>query len=356
MVVGRNVTHMAQPQAAPAAALALAKPSGRLPGLLLSMALASLAAYLGTKAPLIGGPVFGIVIGMVVRAFAPPGAAYKPGITFSSKQVLQLSIILLGAGLSFQQVVTTGADSLAVTLSTLAVCLGAAYLLGRALHMPAGQATLVGVGTAICGASAIAAVAPVIDANEEDVAYSISVIFAFNVVAVLLFPALGRLMGLGDHSFGLWAGTAVNDTSSVVAAAYSYSQQAGAYATVVKLTRSTLIIPIALALAAFRTVKARRAGGTGTQVKLRKIIPWFILGFLAASLLNTAGLLPAAAAARATTAGRFLIVVALTAVGLSADFRQMRRAGLKPLALGLMLWVLVAVTSLVVQFLTSQLA
>lgn len=347
---------MANAQAVPAQPVAGSVWAPRLKGLVLSFGLAAVAAFVGSKIPLIGGPVFGIVIGMLVRTFVAPDASFKPGIAFSSKQVLQLSIILLGAGLSFGQVVTTGTSSLAVTLVTLTVCLGAAWLLGRALKIPANQATLVGVGTAICGASAIAAVAPVIEAKEEEVAYSISVIFAFNVVAVLLFPFLGRLMGLGDHSFGLWAGTAVNDTSSVVAAAYSFSPAAGAFATVVKLTRSTLIIPIALGIAAFRTVMARRAGGDAAKVKLTKIIPWFILWFLVASLLNTAGALPVVAVHWASWAGKFLIVVALTAVGLSADFKQMRRAGLKPLALGLLLWVLVAATSLVVQALTGQLA
>lgn len=327
----------------------------RFRGLLLSFGLATVAAVLGARVPVIGGPVFGIVLGMLVQAMFKPAQAFRPGIAFSSKQVLQLSVVLIGAGFSLGQVVTTGVRSLAVTLITLSVCLAAAYLVGRALKTPPNIATLIGVGTGICGASAIAAVAPVIEAEQDEVAYSVSVIFAFNVLAVLLFPPLGRLLGLSDHAFGLWAGTAVNDTSSVVAAAYSFSAQAGAYATVVKLTRATLIIPIALILAAVRTVQARRAGGAAAKVKVSKIIPWFILWFLFAALLNTAGVLPAVAVAWATTAGKFLIVVALTAVGLSANFKQMARAGLKPLALGMTLWALVACSSLLVQSLTGSL-
>jgi len=326
----------------------------RLPGLLLSLSLAAIAWWLGTLVPIIGGPVFGILLGMVVRASGRVSQSMSPGITFSSKQLLQISIVLLGSGLSLRQVYTTGAGSLAVMLTTMATCLGTAWLMGRLLGVSSSLTTLVGVGTAICGASAVAAVAPVIEAEDQDVAYSISTVFTFNVMAVLLFPALGHLMGLGMHSFGLWAGTAINDTSSVVAAAYSYGQEAGTYATVVKLARATMIIPIALIIAAVRSAAARR-DGAGKQVNLRKIFPWFILGFLGASVINSIGVLPAPAIGYATVTGKFLIVVALTAIGLSAQFKQIAKTGFRPILLGLTCWAVVAVTSLLVQRLTGQL-
>lgn len=323
--------------------------------MLLSFGLAAIAALLGAQLPIIGGPVFGILLGMLVKATGKIDGSFKPGITFSAKQILQLSVILLGASLSLGEILTTGATSLSVMLTTLVICLLMAWLLGRAFKISGDLTTLIGVGTAICGASAIAAVSPVIEAEERDVAYAISTIFLFNIAAVLLFPFLGHLMGLGSPAFGLWAGTAINDTSSVVAAAYSYSQEAGAIATVVKLTRATLIIPIALTLAAVRAAKARREGGAGAKVKVAKLIPWFIVWFLVAALLNSVGLLPATLVTWAAKVGKFLIVVALTAVGLSADFRQMAKTGVKPIFLGMALWATVAVTSLVVQYFSGLL-
>ncbi|HMH67343.1 MAG TPA: putative sulfate exporter family transporter, partial [Pinirhizobacter sp.] len=219
-----------------------------LPGLLLVAAVAAIALVLGHAMPLVGGAVCGIVLGIVVRNTRPPSPAFAPGIRFASRQVLQASIIALGFGLSLGQVAHTGLSSLAVTLCTMAAAGLAAWLVGRALRVHDDLKILIGVGTAICGGSAIAAVVPIIKANEHDTAFAISTIFLFNLVAVLLFPWLGHLMDLSDLGFGLWAGTAINDTSSVVAAGYTYSHAAGDFATIVKLTRATLIIPICLVL------------------------------------------------------------------------------------------------------------
>ncbi|MDF2629311.1 MAG: rane protein [Symbiobacteriaceae bacterium] len=327
----------------------------RLPGVVLTAGLATVAYLAGTQVPIIGGPVFGILLGMLVQALGFVKASHKPGIMFSSKQILQLSIILLGAGLSLTQIITTGASSLAVMLSTMATCLLAAWGLGRVLKVSGNLTTLIGVGTAICGASAIAAVTPVVEAEEQDVAYAISTIFLFNMLAVLIFPPLGHMLGLSQDSFGLWAGTAINDTSSVVAAAYSYGQEAGSFATVVKLTRSTLIIPIALSIAAFRAAQTRRAGDGAAKVKVSRLIPWFIIWFLVAALVNTLGVIPTPVVKGATVTAKFLIVVALTAVGLSANFRQMAKTGFKPILMGMALWATVALTSLLVQRLTGQL-
>lgn len=324
-------------------------------GLLLTTALAAEAWWLGQRFPLVGGPVFGMLTGLLLRLVWSPGAAYRPGITLCSKQVLQSAVVLLGAGLSLQQVVATGSHSLAVMLTTLVVCLLAAFVLGRALKIDPNITTMIGVGTSICGASAIAAVAPIIEAKEEEVAYAISTIFLFNVAAALLFPILGRAMGLSDAAFGLWAGTAVNDTSSVVGAGYAYSQAAGQYATVVKLARTTLILPVALGLASYRAYAAKAGGGIAAKVRIGRLIPWFIPGFLAASLLNTLHVFPAAVLPWLSAVGKFMIIMAMTAVGLSANLREMVREGGKPLLLGLLLWATVSITSLLVQGITGQL-
>ena len=328
------------------------EPHGRTPGLLLTLAIALLAWWLGSLLPLVGGPVIGIVLGIAVRNLASPRARFTPGIAFAGHRVLQWSVIVLGFGLSLTQVAATGLESLAVTLVTLTVALLGAWVLGRWLGVHDKLKILIGVGTAICGGSAIAAVAPILRPDEHDTALAMSTIFLFNLLAVLLFPPLGHLLGLSDAGFGLWAGTAINDTSSVVAAGYHYSQAAGDIATVVKLARATLIIPICLVLAGWQ---AWRAHGRGEgRPTLRGIVPWFIVGFLAASALRSAGLVPAGLLAPLHWAAGFLIVLALTAVGLSADLRRMAATGARPLLLGLGTWFAVATSSLAVQLLMQQ--
>jgi uncharacterized integral membrane protein (TIGR00698 family) len=325
----------------------------RLPGLLLSVVIALVALGLGKVAPLIGGPVFGIVLGILVRNTVAPGGSYTPGIQFAGKQVLQWSIIALGFGLSLNQVAKTGLESLSVTLVTMTVAFLTAWGLGRLLKVQDKLKILIGVGTAICGGSAIAAVTPIIKPDEHDTAFAISTIFLFNLVAVLLFPLLGHLLHLSDLGFGLWAGTAINDTSSVVAAGYSFSKEAGDYATIVKLTRATLIIPICLILAFATAWKQKKQGAT--DFSLARIFPWFILWFLVASAVRTAGLVPVAIQPALHLAAEFLIIVALTAIGLSANLRKMASTGARPILLGLGVWAAVAVSSLVVQLVIGQL-
>jgi uncharacterized integral membrane protein (TIGR00698 family) len=340
-----------------AAVLPSAHPRTILPGLALAAAIATAALVLGHHMPLIGGPVFGLVLGLLVRGLLAPDARFVPGITFASTAVLQASIVALGFGLSLGQVVTTGLSSLSVTAVTLTVAFVSAGLLGHWLGVHDKLKILVGVGTAICGASAIAAVTPIIQPDEHDTAYAISTIFLFNIVAVLLFPLLGHLLHLSDLGFGLWAGTAINDTSSVVAAGYSFSRAAGDYATIVKLTRATLIIPVCLVLAlaaAVRTRWQRRIDGSASQFSPLRIFPWFILWFLMASALRTAGLIPAAVQPALHVRAEFLIIVALAAIGLSANLRKMAASGPRPMLLGLGVWIAVAASSLLVQRLTGQ--
>ncbi len=324
------------------------------PGLLLAVGIGLVALGLGRLWPLVGGPVFGIVLGILVRQFWSPPAGFAPGIRFGSKKLLQWSIIALGFGLSLDQVARTGLDSLAVMLCTMLVAFLAAWLLGRWLRVSGSLTVLIGVGTAICGGSAIAAVVPILRPQEHDTAFAISTIFLFNLVAVLVFPALGHAMGLSDVGFGLWAGTAINDTSSVVAAGYSYSVAAGDYATIVKLTRTTMIIPICLVLAAWVGMRERKAQTSQVAApgfRLGAIFPTFIVGFLLASALRTSGWLPVAWLPWLHLLAQFLIIVALTSVGLSADLRRMLASGARPILLGLGVWLAVAVSSLVIQHL-----
>lgn len=316
-----------------------------VPGLVLCVLIAAAAYGLGHLFPIVGGPVFGILLGVIVALARKPAGMAAPGIKIASKHVLQLSIVLLGFNLQLREVAGGGLRSLPVMLGTLVIVLTAAYALGKVLGLDRDLRRLLGVGTAICGGSAIAAVSSVMDVSEVDVAYAISTVFLFNVAAVLTFPAIGHLLQLSQHAFGLWAGTAINDTSSVVAAGFAYGHDAGTQAVIVKLTRTTLIIPIVLFYAGKRLWRAR-ANGEG--VDWRTIVPWFILWFIAAAVLNTIGAVPSVFHGTLSETALFLIVVALTGVGLSTDARAIRAAGVRPLVLGFVLWALIAGSSLAI--------
>jgi len=321
-------------------------------GLALATLIALVALFVGHRLPLIGGPVFGILFGILVRHMFAPGAAFTTGIKFASRYVLQWSIIALGAGLSLSQVVHTGVNSLAVTAVTVVAAGLSAWGLGRLLGVSGRLTLLVGIGTAICGGSAIAAITPIVKPDEHETTLAISTIFLFNVVAVLVFPVVGHYLHLSDLGFGMWAGTAINDTSSVVAAGYSYSKEAGDFATIVKLTRATLIIPICLVMALIVAYREKKQG-TG-NFSLARIFPWFILWFLVASALRTAGVIPLAFQPWIHEAAEFLIIVALSAIGLSSDLRRMAATGARPLLLGLGAWMVVSISSLIVQYLVAQ--
>ncbi|NOV00991.1 YeiH family protein [Paenibacillus planticolens] len=327
------------------------------PGLLLVLVLAAAAQWIGSLIPLIGGPVFGIVFGIILNHTYGKPANSLQGILFTSKKVLQWAIICLGAGLSLSQVWKTGLESLSVMLFSLTAAFLAAYGIGRLMGVPLKLQSLIGVGTAICGGSAIAAVSPILEAKEDEIAYSISTIFLFNVVAVLVFPALGHFLGLTQKGFGLWAGTAINDTSSVVAAGYIFGNDAGTYATIVKLTRTTMIIPISLLFTVIKAVNKKREAaesGKTSHFQFMTIFPWFIIWFLIASFLYTIGVIPAGIQPYIGDIGKFMIVMALTAIGLNADFRKMIQTGYKPILLGLIVWIVVAVVSLIVQYSTGN--
>lgn len=327
----------------------LRTPPQLLPGLVAALAVAAAAEPLGSLVPVVGAPVFALALGAGAAAVLAERPALRPGVSFAARVVLQGAIVVLGASLSLTRVAHVGAGSLPVMLGSLAAALAVAAVAGRLLRIDSTLRTLVGVGTGICGASAIAAVSGVVGAAEAEVAYAVSTIFAFNVVAVVLFPILGHALGLSSHTYGLWAGTAVNDTSSVVAAAYAYGHAAGTYAVIVKLTRTTMIVPIVLVLAARRV----RRSGEHERTSLRRVVPWFLLWFVLAAAANTAGLVGPSLAHDASRAGVALITLALAAVGLSTRFDAVRRAGVRPLLLGALVWVAVATSSLLLIWATA---
>lgn len=338
---------MPLPPELPVAQARIVPPSA--PGLLLTIAVAAVATVIGAAAPIVGAPVAGIVLGVLLSRMVGPGLL--PGVRFASRRVLQLAVAVLGAQVSLTQVVHVGAGSLPVMLTTLAACLVGTYFAGRWLAIPVNVRTLVGVGTGICGASAIAAVTPVIAAAGVEVTVAVSTIFIFNVVAVLVFPLLGHALGLSQHAFGVFAGTAVNDMSSVVAASRTYGLAAQDDAVVVKLVRMLLIVPICIGLA---MVAARRGSAeSGPRVRPRRLVPWFLVAFFVLAVANTAGAVPASAHHAVAQTSLFLITVALCGLGLGTDIAALRRVGPRPLVLGAVLWALVSLTSLGVQSLVA---
>lgn len=329
-----------------------------IPGAALALALAAVAKLLEgleKQAGLhfIGASVIALFLGMLVNAVRKPTAATAPGIRFTSKKILKFAIILLGASLNIRTVLTVGKFSLTVMVFTLATCFGLGALIGKALGLNWKTSSLINAGTGICGGSAIAAIAPVIEATDMDIAYGLSATFLFDTVMIVVFPLLGRWMGLSDAAFGLWAGTAVNDTSSVVATGYAFSEAAGDFATMVKLTRTLSIIPAVLVFAAvsLHLKKKAQAGGTAVKVRIRSIFPWFILGFLAMSALTSLGLIPAALAAALKSVSKFLMVAALAAIGLNTDFKTLCRSGAKPMLHGFIVSLLVVLVAIAVEFL-----
>ena len=350
------------------------------PGVGLCAAIALPCWFLGEALPVVGGPVFAILIGMVIALWwkQPARGIVQDGIGFTAKKVLQYAVILLGFGLNLAQIAAVGAESLPIILTTIATALIVGYVLYRVLRMDSAIATLIAVGSSICGGSAIAATAPVIRAKDEQVAQAISVIFLFNVVAALIFPTLGQALGMSNEGFGLFAGTAVNDTSSVTAAAAAWDgmhpgSNALDDATIVKLTRTLAIIPITLVLgivmarkesadesassaqAASEPSSTRRKGPLG-NFSLKRAFPMFILFFLVASLITTIAVAAGADAAvfaPLKTLSKFFIVMAMAAIGLNTDLVKLVKSGAKPLLMGLICWICIAAASLGMQHLLN---
>lgn len=340
-----------------------------LAGILVCLAVAVPSWFLGNKYPVIGGAVIAILAGMIINLFIKDKKkSVEAGIKFTSKKVLQWAVILLGFGLNLNVILKTGQQSLPIILSTISVSLITAFLLSKVMHIPGKISTLVGVGSSICGGSAIAATAPVIDADDEEVAQSVSVIFFFNVLAALIFPTMGKLIGFDTvtgEAFGIFAGTAVNDTSSVTACASTWDSMWNIIpnpdknivstldtAVTVKLTRTLAIIPITLALALFRTAKSKKEGGENSKVSLTKIFPFFILYFIAASVITTVAVsngVDSSFFAPFKTLSKFMIVMAMAAIGLNTDIVKLVKTGGKPLALGFCCWVAITAVSLVMQ-------
>ncbi len=326
------------------------------PGFLVAIFIAFIAQWIENLLPihLIGGSVIALFIGMILNSCIDT-KPLQTGIKFTSKKVLKFAIILLGASLNIQTILTVGQLSFTVMCFTLLTCFGGGYFIGKALKLDWKLSNLISAGTGICGGSAIAAIAPVIEADDTDIAYAMSATFLFDMAMIVLFPFMGELLNLSDMAYGLWAGTAVNDTSSVVAAGYAYSEGAGDFATMVKLTRTLSIIPTVLIFAYInirlqRKNAASTSNSVGEKVNISSLIPWFIVAFVGVSIVNSLGVIPESISLLAKNCSKFLMVAALAAIGLNTSFKEMKQSGPAPMLHGFIISALVVIVAIGVEW------
>ncbi len=329
------------------------------PGIILSVSIALLACFIESLFPihLIGSAVIAMFAGMIINNYIRNTKVFASGLKFTSKKLLKFAIILLGLSLNITTILNVGKMSLTVMVFTLLTCFGGGYFIGRALGLNWKLSNLISAGTGICGGSAIAAIAPTIDADDNDIAYAMSATFLFDMAMIILFPIMGRALGMTDQAFGIWAGTAVNDTSSVVATGYAFSEGAGDFATMVKLTRTLAIIPTVITFAFVQLrLKRKEAVANSKSSKelkanfsIREIFPWFIIGFLAMSVVASIVPLPPAMISGTKTLSKFLMVCALAAIGLNTSFSSMKKAGARPMIHGFIISALVVIVALWVE-------
>ena len=321
-------------------------------GVLICFSVAAVAVLLEELIPggLLGASIIALFMGTIINSFFHP-KWIKPALKFTSKKILKGAIILLGASLSVNTILSVGKMTFFVMIFTFAMCFGAGYFIRKLFGLNWKLSNLISAGTGICGGSAVAAIAPVIDADDKDIAFAMSSTFLFDMIMIALYPLMGKALGMSDVAFGIWAGTSVNDTASVVASGYAFSEAAGDFATMVKLTRTIAIIPTVLVFAWIGVRMKKRemqAEDTGKKVNVMKIIPWFIGGFLLLAIANSLGWIPAEASGVMKSASKFLMVTALAAIGLNTSLLDFKKAGLAPVFYGVTIDTLVTITALVV--------
>ena len=321
-------------------------------GVAICFAVAGLSVLLEKLIPgeLLGASIIALFMGTIVNSFFHP-KWIQPALKFTSKKILKAAIILLGASLSVSTILSVGKMTFFVMIFTFAMCFGAGFFICKLFGLNWKLSNLISAGTGICGGSAVAAIAPVIDADDKDIAFAMSSTFLFDMVMIALYPLMGKALGMSDIAYGIWAGTSVNDTASVVASGYAFSEAAGDFATMVKLTRTIAIIPTVLVFAWIGVrmkKKEMQAAGDGKKVNMMKIIPWFIGGFLLLAIINSVGLIPVTVSGMMKSASKFLMVTALAAIGLNTSLLDFKKAGLKPMFYGITIDTLVTLTALIV--------
>ena len=327
-------------------------------GIAICFVVAGLSVLLEKLIPgeLLGATIIALFMGTIVNSFFHP-KWIQPALKFTSKKILKAAIILLGASLSVSTILSVGKMTFFVMIFTFAMCFGAGFFIRKLFGLNWKLSNLISAGTGICGGSAVAAIAPVIDADDKNIAFAMSSTFLFDMVMIALYPLMGKALGMSDIAYGIWAGTSVNDTASVVASGYAFSEAAGDFATMVKLTRTLAIIPTVIVFALVQlNLKRKEAmalqqdgSALKAEFSIKKIFPWFILGFLAMSIVASILPIPAQLVSGTKTASKFLMVCALAAIGLNTSFASMKKAGIRPMIHGFIISALVVIVALLVE-------
>lgn len=329
-----------------------------VPGLLLSVGVAAVSMLLSSLIPgdIIGATVMALLVGMALHPLLNRYAQFNEGVNFTGKMILRTGIVLMGVNLNFSEVLSVGKYAIFVMLFTMGTAFGAGNLIGKIFGVNWKLTNLLSVSTAICGGSAVATVGPVIKAKDEDIAYAISSTFIFDILTVVVFPWIGFALGMHDTGFGLWAGTAVNDTSSVVAAGYAFSEMAGNTAVIVKLTRTLFIIPIVLIFSFLSERLEAKSEGVKERrtINFKKIFPYFIVLFLVVVAFRSTGIIPGNIVTALSKTSKFCMIMALSAIGLKTSYGDIKNIGPKPMFLGLIVDTLVVIVSLGVQIATGR--
>ena len=324
-----------------------------LPGLAVAALIAALAfvveSLVKNNTPLVVSPlVVAVVLGALISNFGLLPETCRIGLGFSARNLLRLGIVLLGLQLSFAQVRELGAPGLALVIVVVTITFTGTQWLGKKMGLSSGLSLLVATGFSICGASAIAAMRPVSDADDDDMAYAIALVTICGTLAIFLLPPLGELIGFSGAQFGSWVGASVHDVAQTVATAASGNDDAQQAAIVVKLTRVMLLAPLVAGVSFARRQKQKIAQTTrpsNENIKLPPVVPLFIIGFIAAVTINSVFNLPNSVLSDAKTIEKALLASALVGLGAGVDARKLRRVGSRPLALGLISWLLIATLS-----------
>ena len=324
-----------------------------LPGLAIAASIAAVAfvvEYLikNNTAGVVSPLVIAVVLGALISNLGMLPENCRIGLGFAARNLLRLGIVLLGLQLSFSQVRELGAPGLALVIVVVAATFTGTQWLGKKMGLSPGLSLLVATGFSICGASAIAAMRPVSDADDDDMAYAIALVTICGTLAIFLLPAIGEIIGFSGAQFGSWVGASVHDVAQTVATAASGNDDAQDAAIVVKLTRVMLLAPLVAAVSFTRRRKLSHTNITDSKTqkaKLPPVIPLFIIGFIAAISINSSFNLPSEFLSNVKWLEKSLLACALVGLGAGVDARKLRRVGTRPLALGLISWILIATLS-----------
>ncbi|MEO1428530.1 MAG: YeiH family protein [Cyanobacteria bacterium J06633_8] len=316
-----------------------------VPGLLLTAGVAILAEYL-KKIPsfsLFSSLIIAIILGIILKNTVGVSQVFKPGITFSLKRILRLSIILLGLRLSLPQILAVGPAGLIIVFVTLTSTFIFTCWFGRQIGVNQQLTKLIAAGTSICGASAIVATNGVVESKDEDVAYAVAIVTIFGTLSMLLYPFLSTFLQVNSQEFGIWCGVSIHETAQVIAAAFQGGEVSGEFGTIAKLSRVIFLAPVVLTLGFVSSGSSK----SSKETKSKKLpIPWFVFGFIALMLLNSGNVFPEGLKKSVTEINHFLLTISMAGMGLKTSIIEIKQSGIKPLYLGAVSWVFISVLSL----------